>query len=79
MNLHTSKIGKLLPIYLTKNRRRRDHISELLAKFGENRQRIVGVIVPQCTDLNRKWELHIPKIRFVFPVSFTTEYKVGVA
>jgi len=23
--------------------------------------------------------LHIPKIQFIFPISFTTKYKVGVA
>jgi len=31
----------------------------------------------QCTSQNRN--LHISKIRFLFPVSFTTEYKVGTA
>jgi len=36
-NPHTSKIGKLLPVCLTNNRRRRDHILEHSAKFGENR------------------------------------------
>ena len=36
-NLHTSKIGKLLPVCLTKNRRQCDHISEPHEKFGENR------------------------------------------
>ena len=76
MNLHTSKIGKLLPICLTNNRCRSDHIySKPHAKFGENRYRIVGVIIPQCTKRNRNWNLRIPKIRFVFLVSFTTEYK----
>jgi len=35
-NLHTSKIVKLFPVYLTNNRRRSDHISEPHAKFGEN-------------------------------------------
>jgi len=25
------------------------------------------------------WDLHISKILFLFPVSFTTEYKVGIA
>jgi len=39
----------------------------------------VGVIVPECTNRNRNWNLHIPKIRFVFPVSFGAEYKVSVA
>jgi len=34
-NPHTYKIGKLLPVCLT-NRRLCDHISEPLAKFGEN-------------------------------------------
>jgi len=31
----------------------------------------------QCTDQNRN--LHISKIRFLFPVSFTIEYKVSIA
>jgi len=80
MHLHTSGIGKLLPVCLIDNRCRSDHIySEQHAKFGENRYRIVGVIVPQCTNRNRNWNLHVTKIRFVFSVSFTTEYKVGVA
>jgi len=25
------------------------------------------------------WNLHISKIQFLYPVSFTTEYKVGIA
>ena len=29
----------------------------------------MGIIVPQCTNRNRNWNLHIPKIRFVFLVS----------
>jgi len=74
--LHTSKIGKLLPICLTNNRCQSNYInSKPHAKFGENRYRIVGIIVPQCTNRNRNRNLHIPKIPFVFPVSFTTEYK----
>jgi len=32
----TSKIGKLLPVCLTNNRRRCDHIAEPHAKVGEN-------------------------------------------
>jgi len=36
-NPHTSKIGKLLSVCLTSNRRRSDHTSEPYAKFGENR------------------------------------------
>ena len=76
MNLYTSKIGKLLPICLKNNRCRSDHIySKPHVKFGENHYRIVGAIVPQCTNRNRNWTLHIPKIQFVCPVSFTTEYK----
>ena len=35
-NPHTSKIGKLLPVCLTNNDRRNDHISDQHAKFGEN-------------------------------------------
>jgi len=31
----------------------------------------------QCTNQNRN--LHLSKIRFLFPVSFTIEYKVGIA
>jgi len=34
---HISKIGSLLPVCLTNNRRRSDQISEPHAKFGENR------------------------------------------
>jgi len=33
----------------------------------------------QCSNRNRKWNLHISRIRFIFPVLFTTEYKVSVA
>jgi len=40
---HISKIGKLLPVCLTNNKHRSDHISEPHAKFGENRWRIVDV------------------------------------
>jgi len=36
-NPHTSKIGKLLPVCLANNRRRRVQICEPHAKFGENR------------------------------------------
>ena len=46
-----------------------------LQKFGEHRQRIVGVI----PNRNQIRNSHITKIRFLFPVSFTTEYKVGIA
>jgi len=35
LNPHTSKMGKLLPVCLTNNRRRSDHISEMHAKFVE--------------------------------------------
>jgi len=52
-----------------------DHISEPHAKFGETRQRIVDIIPNQ----NQIRNLHISKIRFLFPVSFTIEYKVGIA
>ena len=31
----------------------------------------------QCT--NQNGIMHLPKIRFLFPVSFTVEYKVGIA
>ena len=55
--------------------RRIDHISEPHAKFGENRWRIVDVITNRIQIRN----LHISKIRFLFPVSFTTEYKVAIA
>jgi len=74
-NPHISKIGKLLPVYLTNNRHRSDHISEPHAKFGENRWRTVDVMPNRIQIRN----LHISKIRFLFPVSFTTEYKVGIA
>jgi len=35
-NPHTRKIGKLLPVSHTNNRRLCDHIYEPHAKFGEN-------------------------------------------
>jgi len=70
-----SKIAKLLPVCVTNNRRRIDHISEPHAKFGENRRRIVDVIPNRIQIRN----LHISKIRFLFPVSFTIEYRVGIA
>jgi len=73
-NPHTSKISKLLPVCVT-NRRRCDDIREPLAKFDENRQRIVEVI----PNRNQIRNLHISKIRFLFPVSFPVEYKVGIA
>jgi len=74
-NPHFSKIGKLLPVCLANNSRRSDHISEPYAKFGENRERIVYVI----PDWNEIRNLHISKIRFLFPVSFAIEYTVGIA
>jgi len=74
-NPHISKIGKLLPVCVTNNRRRIDHISEPHAKFGKYRWRIVDVI-PNRIQI---WNLHISKILFLFPVSFTTEYKVRIA
>jgi len=72
--LKTSKIrkphiSKLLPVCLTNNRHRSNHISEPHAKFGENRQRIVDIMPNQNQILN----LHISKIRFLFPVSFAIE------
>ena len=72
-NPHT--IGKLLPVCLTNNRSPIDHISERHAKFGENRWRIVDLI-PNWIQIRN---LHISKIRFLFPVSFTIEYKVAIA
>ena len=39
------------------------------------RDRIVDVI----PNRNQIWNLHISKIRFLFPVLFTIEYKVGIA
>ena len=36
-NPHISKIGKLFPVCPTNNMRRKDHICEPHAKFGENR------------------------------------------
>ena len=74
-NPHISKIGKLLSVCLGNNRRRIDHISEPHAKFGENRWRILDVIPNRIQIRN----LHISKIWFLFPVSFTIEYKVGIA
>jgi len=74
-NPHISKIGKLLPVCLTNNRRRSDHIFEPHAKFGENWQRILDVIL----NRNQIRNLHISKIQFLFPVSFTIGYKVGIA
>jgi len=75
LNPHTSKIGKLLPVCATNNRRQCDHTSEPCAKFGENRQRIVDVIRNQ----NQIRNLRISKIRFLSPVPFTIEYNVGIA
>jgi len=74
-NPHTPKIGKLLPVCLTKNRRRCDHICEPHAKLGKNRYRIVDV-TPKRNQIRN---LRISKIRFLFPVSFAIEYKVGIA
>jgi len=73
-NAHNSKIGKLLPVCVT-NRRRCDDIPEPLAKFGENRQRIVDAI----PNRNHIRNSHISKILFLFLVSVTIEYKVGIA
>jgi len=39
----------------------------------------MDVVVPQSTKRNRFQNLHISKIRFLFPVSFTIEYEVGIA
>ena len=39
----------------------------------------MDIIVPQRTNWNRIWNLHISKTRFLFPVSFAIEYKVGIA
>jgi len=72
-NPHTSNIGKLLPVCLTNNRRRCDHTCEPHARFGQNRSRIVDVI----PNRNQIQNLHISKIRFLFPVWFNIEYKVG--
>ena len=36
-------------------------------------------MVPQYTNWNRIWNLHISEIRFLFPVSLTIEYKVSIA
>jgi len=74
-NPHISKIGKLLPVCLTNNRRRRDHICEPHAKFGENLERIVDV-TPSRNEIRNS---HISEIPFLFPVSFTIEHKVGIA
>ena len=52
-----------------------DDISEPHAKFGENRQRIVDVI----PNRNQIHNSHISKIRFLFLVSVTIEYKVSIA
>jgi len=69
-NPHTSKIGYLLPVYGFRNTRRRlNHISDPRVKFGEIRL-VTDVIVPQCTNRNRVWNLHISKIQFLFLVSF---------
>ena len=73
LNPHMSRISKLIPVCLTNNRRRSDHISEPHAKFGEHRRRIVDVIPNQIQIRN----LRISKIWFLFPVSLSIEYKVG--
>ena len=74
-NPHTSKIGKVLPVCLRNNSHRSEHISEPHAKFGENQWRIVDVI----PNRNQIRNLYISKIRFLYPVSFTIEYKIGIA
>jgi len=74
-NPHISNIGKLHPVCLTINMRRSDHISEPHAKFRENRWRNVDVIRNRIQIRN----LHISKILLPFQVSFTIEYKVGIA
>jgi len=62
------------PVCLINNRHRCHHTSEPHAKFGQNQQRIVDVIPIR----NQIRNLHIPKIQFLSPVSFTIEYKVGI-
>ena len=42
-NSYNSKIGKLLPICLTNNKRRRDYISEPCAKLGKNGKEYCGL------------------------------------
>jgi len=80
-SLKTAEIGICTPLKaancfrFVSNRRRSDHIPELLAKFGENRYRIVDVI----PNRNQIRNSHISKILFLFPVSVTTEYKVRIA
>jgi len=60
------KIGIRTPLksanylrFVSNSGRRSDHISEPHARFVENRQRIVGVIIPQCTNRNQNCNLHI--------------------
>jgi len=83
-NPHTSKIGYLLPVYGFRNTRRRIQCPSHFwsaCKIWRNRndKRVTDVIVQRCTNRNRIRNLHISKIRFLFPVSFTIEYKVGIA
>ena len=70
-NSHMSKIRHLLPVYGFRN-------IGSACKIWRNPLRVMDVILPQCTNRNQIRKLHISKIRFLFPVSLTIEYKVGI-
>jgi len=53
-----------------------DHISKLGVKFNENHWRITNNIIQESTNKNRN--LRLSKIRFLYPVVFTTEYNIDV-
>ena len=57
-NLYTSKIKKLLPVSFKHNRHQTNHISEPYSKFGENRKRIMDVIIrqPICSQTHKQME-----------------------
>jgi len=56
-------------------------ITIITSKEKKNEQAKLCSVERKCTNRNRNWNLLIPEVRFVglFPVSFATEYKVGVA
>ena len=59
-------------------RRRIHHISDPRVKFGAIRSELQTYSFHDAL-IETKSALHISKIRFLLPVSFTIEYKVGIA
>jgi len=66
-SLKTAEIGICTPL-------KSANCFQFVSQIGENRYRIVDVI----PNRNQIRNSHISKIRFLFPVSVTTEYKVGI-